>query len=103
MTISKGGYVKHYFAENERILSNVSGGGNPLIDPYKWLKPLKPEEPEKLSINYTNFAVHYFNEIANMNACMKNNIELPADMQNLPNLFIEFKSAVNRGSRDKLY
>jgi RHS repeat-associated protein len=95
--------VKHYFAENERILSNVSGGGNPLIDPYKWLKPLKHEEPEKLSISFTKFAHVYFSDIANMNGCMKNDIELPADISNLPDLQAEFINALNQGVRDKLY
>jgi RHS repeat-associated protein len=103
MTVSRGGYVKHYFAENERILSNVSGGGRPSIDPDKELKLLTYENAKQFSDKFTNFARHYFSDIANMNACVRNDIEYPADLGKLPNLFIEFKSAVNQGRKDKLY
>jgi RHS repeat-associated protein len=49
------------------------------------------------------FAMYYFDDIANMNGCMKNDIELPADISNLPDLQAEFINALNQGISDKLY
>jgi hypothetical protein len=113
MTISKGGYVKHYFAENERILSNVSGGGNSLVPmeeemfyhpgTVKFPKHFRYQKPEEFSKDFTNFVQYYFNEFMNKYGCQYNGIELKADLGNLPDLRKEFINALNQGISDKLY
>jgi hypothetical protein len=76
MTVTERGYTKHYFAESDRILSNIAGGGYPIIEPREELKPIT-DDPYVLSDNYTKFVENYFAEM-NKTACKNNEIGVPA-------------------------
>jgi RHS repeat-associated protein len=103
MTVNRGGYTKHYFAGTERLLSNVAGGGQPNIDPQHESYSMSDENPHNLSDHYTKFVENYFDYYANMTDCERNDIELPADIQNLPYLNKEYDIAMKAGGQDKLY
>jgi RHS repeat-associated protein len=57
----------------------------------------------ELSKEFTKFAENYFNDYAKMTDCENNDIELPAEIRNLPDLCQEYETAMKAGGQDKLY
>ena len=86
----------------ERILAGVGGGGHPLIETDAELRTITGEKPRDLAGRYMEFVRHYFNDISNQTACIKNEIIYDAEI-NVPPLFQIFKDAVNAHSPDRLY
>jgi RHS repeat-associated protein len=102
MTIEFKSYIKHYFAEGDRLLSNVAGGGKPLIDPLKELKSII-KNAKWFSEEYTKFVSLYFNKTANAQDCSENGIEYPADMKRFPPLVDVYIYSLQQYVPDKLY
>jgi RHS repeat-associated protein len=104
MTIGNKGYVKHYFMEGERILSNVAGGGHPMVNPEEELEPIKGGNAYNLSENFTNFAGNYFmNANYSSTTCQKSSIDYPVDWSEFPDLRDVYEHAVWSQVPDKLY
>jgi len=107
MTVNSNGYVKHYFAESERILSNIGGGtnGNAMINPREELKILKNfSDVKDFSERFTIFAAEYLAEANNNpNRCENNGIGYPAEMEQVSHLHEIFEQEVQRGNQDVSY
>jgi RHS repeat-associated protein len=103
MTVTPNGYIKHYFAESERILSNVAGGGHPMVYPDEKLEAIL-DDAYILSRDFTNFAENCFMNANDRNTtCEKSNIDLPADWSDLPNLQKAYVLSLDVRVPDKLY
>jgi RHS repeat-associated protein len=103
MTITPNGYIKHYFAESERILSNVACGGRPVVRPDEKLEAIV-DDAYILSRDFTNFAENYFvNANDRSSICEKSNIDLSADLGELPDLREEYEHSLQARVPDRLY
>jgi RHS repeat-associated protein len=103
MTITPNGYIKHYFAESERILSNVACGGHPMVYPDEKLEAIL-DDAYILSRDFTNFAENCFMNANDRNTtCEKSNIDLPADWSDLPNLREEYEHSLQARVPDRPY
>ena len=103
VTVNKNGYVKHYFAETERILSNIGGGttGNANVNPYEEIPSITRKSAYELSDIFSGFASNYLDEVNNKpNVCVNNDIDYPAD-RNIPSLYDIFANALQQQNKDR--
>ncbi|MDR1544775.1 MAG: RHS repeat-associated core domain-containing protein, partial [Prevotellaceae bacterium] len=103
MTVNSTGYTKHYFAESERILSNVAGGrSRPLVPVDLELKSITGEEPAELAANFMVFVGDYLKQ-ASGGTCSPSDINYIAHIQKFPPLATIFADRVAADYRDERY
>ena len=104
VTVNKNGYVKHYFAETERLLSNIGGGnGSSNVSADYEVSSITGESTTDLSEKFTTFASEYLIDLNKERCGEDNGINYKAEMHKIPDLQGKFSEVVGQTNVDVPY